>query len=434
MQAMGRWIVILGLTAALLAIGQTRSETGLKPEVLILARVKAKMAETLRRQPNYTCMETIQRSLRRAPARRYRMLDTLRLEVAIVEGKEMFSWPGAREFRTSDPREMVPSGTIGTGYFAMHARAVFISNVARFTYVGQEEIGGRLCERFDFKVPLMWSGYRLRVEDRSAIVAYSGSFWADAKSYDVVRLDIHAEQIPPSLGLKAAHTTLEYSRLQIGGHDFLLPQRAVTTLTQLNGDEDRNETLFSDCRQYTGESFISFAPPPEDLPDKPAPPETVELPAGLRFEVALETGIEDTTPVGTVLEARVTRDVKRKNRVLLPKGARVTGRLLHLERIGGGLGYFVVALGLENVEFDQKEAELTARLVRFTSYVGGGQRPLVAAGAAQRMGNWKLVRPPQLEALPGAGVFYVKGGKLHIPAGSRMVWEITAGGDDGDAR
>jgi len=406
----------------------------LKPEVLLLARVKLKMEETLRRQPDYTCMETIQRSVRRAPARRYRLIDTLRLEVAIVEGKEMFSWPGAREFRTTDPREMVPSGTIGTGYFALHARAVFVSNVARFTYVGREEIGGRLCERFDYSVPLMWSGYRLRVGDRSAIVAYSGSFWADAKTYDLVRLDIHAEQIPASLGLEAVHTILEYGRVPIGGHDFLLPRRAVTTLTQTNGDENRNETLFADCRQYTGESFLSFAPPPKDLPAPAPPPETVELPVGLRFEIALETGIEETTPVGTILQARLTRDAKRKRRVILPKGARVTGRLLHLEQIGGGSGYFVVAVGLESVEFGRKRAELRARLIRFPSYVGGGQRPLVASGTLQRMGNWELVRLPQLETLPGAGVFYVKGGKLHIPAGSRMVWQVAAGADDGDTR
>lgn len=414
------------LGAALSLEGQPVSQTGLKPEVLLLARIKLKMEETLRRQPNYTCMETIQRSVRRAPARRFRMIDTLRLEVAIVDGKEMFSWPGAREFRTTDPREMVPSGTIGTGYFATHARAVFVSNVARFTYVGREEVGGRLCERFDYSVPLMWSGYRLRVGDNSAVVAYSGSFWADAESLDLVRLDIHAEQIPASLGLQAVHSILEYERMQIGGREFLLPRRALTTLTHINGDESRNETLFSDCRQYTGESFLSFAPPPEEAAPPPAPPETVELPPGLRLEIALEAGIDETTPVGTILPARLARKAERGG-VTVPKGARATARLLHLGQIGGGAGYFVVAVGLESVEFGNKRAEPAVRLVGFPSYVSGGQRPILAGSGVRRMGGWELVRLPEVERIRGAGVFYVKGGKLQIPVGSRLVWEVTAG-------
>ena len=423
---MKRWTATLLFAATLSLGGQPVSKTGLKPEVLLLARIKLKMEETLRRQPNYTCMETIQRSTRRAPARRFRLIDTLRLEVAIVEGKEMFSWPGAREFRTTDLREMVPSGTIGTGYFAMHARAVFVSNVAQFTYVGREEIDGRLCERFDYRVPLMWSGYRLRVGDNSAVVGYSGSFWADAESLDLVRLDVHADEIPASLGLKAVHTTLEYDRMTIGGGEFLLPRRVVTVLTHWNGDENRNETVFSDCRHYAGESFVSFAPPPEEAPEPPRPPETVTLPAGLRFEFVLETEINEATPVGALLRGRVGGRAKRGG-VTLPKGAPVTARLLHLSRVGGESGYFVVAVGLESVEFDGKRAEPAARLVAFPSYVSGGQRPVLPAPDVRRIGQWELLRLPEIEKIRGAGVFYVKGGKLRIPVGSRMVWEVSAG-------
>ena len=60
----------------------------LSPDVLLLARIKAKAVENLQRLPNYTCTQTIERSRRGAKARKFEPLDTLRLEVALVEGRQ----------------------------------------------------------------------------------------------------------------------------------------------------------------------------------------------------------------------------------------------------------------------------------------------------------------------------------------------------------
>ena len=68
----------------------------LAPDVALLARIRTHMLETLERQPNYTCVETVERSRRAAAARRFQLQDTLRLEVALVEGHEMFGWPGSK--------------------------------------------------------------------------------------------------------------------------------------------------------------------------------------------------------------------------------------------------------------------------------------------------------------------------------------------------
>src|SRR5260221_8054694 len=120
------------LVAGLLA-GQ-----GLAPEVLLLARIRTHMQGVLEKQPNYTCSETIERSRRRNVRKRFELVDALHLEVAVVEGKELFAWPGEREFKDRDLREIAPGGAIGNGSFAMHARAVFLSNSATITYKGTE--------------------------------------------------------------------------------------------------------------------------------------------------------------------------------------------------------------------------------------------------------------------------------------------------------
>ena len=49
--------------------------------------------------PNYTCLETMERSQRWPRAKSFRPLDTVRLEVSNVDGKELLAWPGAAPVR-----------------------------------------------------------------------------------------------------------------------------------------------------------------------------------------------------------------------------------------------------------------------------------------------------------------------------------------------
>jgi hypothetical protein len=118
-----RWSLVL---AGLLGLGPLAAQSSqLAPEVATLSKIKRRMVETLARQPNYTCIQQVERSHRRLPRGKYELLDLVRIEVALVEGKEMFAWPGSRKFEDMDLGTMVTGGAIGTGNFATHARAVF---------------------------------------------------------------------------------------------------------------------------------------------------------------------------------------------------------------------------------------------------------------------------------------------------------------------
>src|ERR1700685_439085 len=87
------------------ALGPTTQSTA-----ALLERVKAHMVETLARQPNYTCLETVERSNRAAKEKEFRLEDTVRLEVALVDRREMFAWPGSKQFEDTDMRAFVPTG------------------------------------------------------------------------------------------------------------------------------------------------------------------------------------------------------------------------------------------------------------------------------------------------------------------------------------
>ena len=56
----------------------------------------------------------------------------------------------------------------------------------------------------------------------------------------------------------ACEHEMDYHRVKIGSGDFLLPE--VTTMDALyrNGAETLNETRYSDCREFVGESTIRF--------------------------------------------------------------------------------------------------------------------------------------------------------------------------------
>src|SRR5712692_11400472 len=172
----------LAAAAALLCQAQE-----LPPELLLLAKIKVKMADNLERLPNYTCAQTIERSRRPAPTRRFELVDTIRLEVGYIEGKELFGWPGAGKIDESEITKLVGGGTIGNGDFALLAKSLLTQSVM-FTYGGDTELGGRRAIRYDFRVPLLSSGYRLRVPPKEAFVGYHGSFWAEPGTLDLVRL------------------------------------------------------------------------------------------------------------------------------------------------------------------------------------------------------------------------------------------------------
>ena len=72
-----------------------------------------------------------------------RIEDTLRLEVALVDGKEMFAWPGSKQFEDRDLSDLVATGMFGNGNFAIYARILFLSNVAVFEDRGETQLGGR---------------------------------------------------------------------------------------------------------------------------------------------------------------------------------------------------------------------------------------------------------------------------------------------------
>jgi hypothetical protein len=251
----------LRLAAGLLCGFSLAAQNDIPREVLLLSRIKQHMKDRLLQVPNYTCLETVERLEQLSRAVKFKPRDTVRFEVAEVDGKELFARPGQR-FEHSDPAAFATGGAMANGLFSLHSRALFVSDTARFTYAGQDEIDGRKLVRYDYQVGLTVSGFQIVVPGRQATVAYHGSFWSDPQSLDACHFRVVAESIPAALGVQDAGVDIDYQNVVIRGAEALLPKRADLTLTDFSGRQLRNITTFSNCRHYGSDSVLTF-----DVPD-----------------------------------------------------------------------------------------------------------------------------------------------------------------------
>lgn len=225
-----------------------------------LARFQQKVRQDMTGIPNYTCLETIERTRRAPPLRDFQPVDIVRLEVSSVGGKELFARPGGR-FEDRELSSLLTSGTIGSGMFATFAHNLFVARKGRLKYKGRENGDGRHSVRYDFRLTQPESGFRLQVGSYAEMVAAKGSFWFDSVSDDLIRLEVHGADIPDSLHVDDAVVRISYARMHIGDSGALLPKRSELTMTYFSGVANRDAIEFSQCHEYRSESTISFDAP-----------------------------------------------------------------------------------------------------------------------------------------------------------------------------
>ena len=381
------------------------------PDAALYNKARATMSDILANQPNYTCLETIDRSERAKPKGKFETIDSLRFEVAYVDKNELYAWPGSKKFDDTSIMDMVPAGAaIATGAFAGHAQYLFRSNVAIVKIGGWVDEDGKRFARYTFTVPANRSRYVLmKSKSDTATVGYSGEIWIDPGTTHVTRIVLHADDIPPRVEIANTATLIEYASTKIGDREFWLPSRSVEEITSSTGRTDRNLTRFSGCRAFTGESTLRF----DDVPTEEAvaqPVKVVELPAGIWFEIQFDQDIDsNNTHVGDPIPATLASDIKHKGQVLFPKGSVVELRLVRMQRRPDFLS-FEVSTG------DVISKTATARLLAVPDSTARS-RPSSPPGTPQVLGEIRR---------PGLGTFSVRGSRMTLRKGYRSVWFTTS--------
>ena len=373
--------------------------------ILNLAAIQRNVAADLKRLPNYSCVETIDRYTK-VPREALKPFDRIRIQVAIVEGRELYSWPGAKVFSDRHLSELVSSGFLSDGDFAAMARNVFVGRTATITFVGEEVVRGRQLLRYDFRIPQMLSGWSVRLGGAAGVVGAVGSFWADAKTLELARLKFDAEDLPAFSTDKALGEDVEYGRVHLGGSDILLPLSTDLTSESFDGSSHWNHATFSGCKQYGAESAISFGDEMTGgaVPDK-AVVEPAAFPSGISLRVRLETPIDCLrASVGDVVQASLARDV-RVDRKLYRQGSPVSGVVRAMERHEGNRPYYEVGLEFTGLDAVGDPAIFAAGLDQVSSFPGY-HKTVVGFGV------------PARPASVGVGYFYVEASSPEVPAGA----------------
>jgi hypothetical protein len=392
----------------------------------ILARITAKVQEDLRRLPDYVCHQTIERSQRLASMNTFRSLDVLRLEVALVGNREMYSWRGAEKFEEKELADLVDRGVVGTGGFALLARHVFLTRGAGFTYRGEERLGERRTVRFDYEVALEHSSFRIRAPKREAVVGFEGSIWADAETLDLIRLEVRALDIPERVGVAQADSVMSYVRVPMGDASALLPQSADLKTITVGGDESRNNSRFTDCRRYQAESILSFGEPPPARPAA-APRGPSQVPVSALLELSLAEDIElESAKQGDAIQAVLARPLRDGDRVIAPEGTRVSGSLLRLDHQTLPFEHYIVAMQLDAIELEGARVNLAATLEDVSPATG-----LIRQAKKLNPTFTPKQRGPRMEILvgeqhAGQGVVHWDARHPRIRKGLKMRWQTIA--------
>lgn len=424
------------LSASLMLVLSVASaaQSALPPDVLNLSKIRRQAAAAVTRAPNYACLETVERYARDNPKAKWRQLDTLLLEVGMIGGKEIYTWPGEESFDDKTPGEAVTSGTVSTGEFAQLLRAVFVGGTSVIKWRGEEEVNGRRALRYDYTLPLY--GYRSRVtlSTSAGDVSLKGSFWADAETFEMLRLESESDGIPPTLPLASMKSRIDYGRMTVHGKTIWFPQSAEMSLTELAGQETRNRIEFSHCREYTGSSKLSFDEPVQPSIAAPAQLTRIDLPAGVTLDLRLETAVDSTAArVGDPVTARLASDAVFKKKVLIPAGAIVKGRLRRMERSSEIKPHFVVGLEFSTIETETTAARfygvlesvqqvaglahsLSTSSAKSVNFSGG----MVAQGFRVDTGSTTTL---YFREIPGVGSFYMLGAQFALPQGLKMTWK-----------
>jgi hypothetical protein len=386
----------------------------------LLNLIRQKMAANLTRLPNYTCVETIERSMRVHSQRNLKPIDTVRLEVAFVGGKELVAWPGAHKFEETNPRDMIKGiGATATGDFALHVHNLFMTTVPVISQPVEDTWNGHKSFRYDFRID---HGWRIQTDRASATVGYHGTFWVDSQTLDLLQLEARADDIPRDVGITSDYNSIEYGRVRIGESDFLLPLSSELVMLDRNGGETRNRTRFSGCRQYLGQTVLRFDEPssaPEPVKAQELPP----LPAGLSFEVSLANGVDlRKAAIGDTVSATVPKAVKKGSTVLLPKGAMLTGNITRMEQRKAAFGeYYVVGLHFSSLEAGNSRTDFLGHLEE-VAFSASREYFVPFSSAPGSLSIWNSIRDPLAQPQPGEGVLYAKPASMTLPAGLRMVW------------
>ena len=271
--------------------------------------------------------------------------------MAVEAGLTRFSWPGENRFESYSLRQILNGPITEAGSLTLHIRSFLLAGEAKIEASGEKQIAGRAALGFEIAVPAEKSSYTMRVGETEAALAYRGSIWIDRETRELIRIE---GRVDKDQRVKIVRITdrMDFRPVRIGIADFVLPASAELMIEDIFGGAKRNQAVYEDYRPYEPATADADAQ------------ESIALPAGLTIRVKLEDAIDsDLAAVGDPVRAVVSGNAKKDKKVWVPKGATVTGRIHHLQRILDPATHYVLGLTFSIVLIERRTQRFSSSVV-----------------------------------------------------------------------
>jgi len=406
----------------------------------LLVQIRHRVADRLSHIPRYLCTETVDRTTRapdpfysrgkvescaslvaaqqnRKSKMKLLTADRLRLDVAIIDNNESYSWVGEDRFQDQSLSELVRVGSTSTGAFGSFLNAIFMSEGASYEYKGESQRQGRRALEYAFAVPLWRTSYVVANQAVSRRTPYSGTFAVDAQTLDLLRLEIHADSLAPELQMCELTTTLDYTQVRMNNLDFLLPSEADSLVINTNGHESLNRTIFSGCHQFMGESKLIFDASAAAASANSQPlTQSIKIPSGLTLSIAMAQVIDPAKDAaGDVVKGVLKKPLSLPaSGVTIPKGTELSGRICELLTLRGeDIMDLEFGIRWESMEFGGAKQPLDLSV---ESAVPGTSKADSVSASSHARGF------PAAETHVGYFLFSGVRKNYRVPAGFESVW------------
>ncbi|MCU1233151.1 MAG: hypothetical protein JWP63_1118, partial [Candidatus Solibacter sp.] len=189
--------------------------------------------------------------------------------------------------------------------------------------------------------------------------------------------------------------------------------------------ETENTTSLANCREFRGESTLTFSPGETAAPGvrRTIARDPPSLPSGLRFTMALNAPIvADTAAAGDPFTGKLVEAARDYGgKVLAPKGTLVEGRLVRVQTFARPSEAVIVL----------KPEAMLLRGVRVAINAARDWTYVIAERRRQRK-NLEILIPMRGEE--NAGGFRFSGEHVVVPAGYRSDWKTLVAHTTGGVR
>jgi hypothetical protein len=214
--------------------------------------------------PNFICTQVTQRQVS-DPQRGWRPVDNFVAELTYFDKKEHYKILTVGNNPTDAAIEDL-SGTISTGEFGTAMRSLFgPAAKTSFRLEGRAKSNGHEAVRIGYQVPQKPQGRTITYNNKRTIVAaYRGRCWIDPTSFQLVRLEYKALDIPGNFPIIQSEGATDYDLVDVEGKKYWLPVRAEVLLLVNLVDRGvrfhtRNVIEFKRYRKFEAE--VRIVPP-----------------------------------------------------------------------------------------------------------------------------------------------------------------------------